>query len=167
MTHNAKTEAPAQEPKVVKLEVGDLQQMLAALLASQAETAQVHRQLLAIEVKKQQAQERKDEDARVRLEKERKQLHEQMNIRLHNVELQIKSCSHKDQRGGSTIYPISNHPDRRLRGVCTHCPIYIEPEHYVMNAAGDTTLVPEHELYKQVLQRDRDLYSEFVPTTSY
>lgn len=168
MTQHAHPEGgPAPEPKVIKLDPTDLAVMLGQLLAAQAETAATQKRLLEIEVAKQEAQQRKDADAQARLERERKQLHEQMQIYLENKELRIRSCNHKDQRGGSTIYVVSNHPDRRPRGVCSRCPIYIEPEHYEVDAFGRHVLVDEHPLYKTVIQRDQDLYSEFVPTTSY
>lgn len=155
------------EPKVVKLDQMDLLAVLSKLLQSQADNAAVQRRLLEIEVAKQEAQKAKDVAKEAFLEKSRKQLHDQMQIRLENIEKQIANCSHKDQRGGSTIYPISNHPDRRVRGVCVHCPIYIEPEHYEIGANGEPKLVKEHPLYKSVLQRDQDLYAAFVPTTNY
>lgn len=157
----------AKEPKVVKIDPTDLASMLGALLAAQAESSSVQKQLLEIELGKQKAQRLKDEEALARLEKARKQLHDQMKIKLANDELRIKTCNHKDQRGGSTLYVLSNHPDRQIRGLCTRCPIYIQPEHFEVDVHGAPKLVKEHPLYKQILQRDQDLYSEFVPTTSY
>lgn len=145
----------------------DLSAMLAALLASQAETARVQRELLNIELAKQEAQRKKDADILARLEKERKQLHEQMQIKLHNDAQRQANCPHTDQRGGSTIYPISNSTDRQLRGTCTRCGIYIQPEHVETDGNGKQTIIPEHPLYKLVLQRDQALYAEFVPSTNY
>src|SRR5258708_10906525 len=122
----------------------DLSQMLGMLLASQAETANLQRQLLEREIQKDDAIAKKDALALARIERDRKQLLEQMQIRQKNLEAQIARCSHKDQRGGSTLYVISNHPDRRIRGVCMHCPIYIQPDHYEIAGDGKQTLVDEH-----------------------
>jgi hypothetical protein len=152
------------QPKVKEL---DLQQLLAAVLQSNAESARVQRQLLDLELKKKEAAEAKDEAAKARIERDKKQLHEQMQLKIDNDAKRIERCSHTDQRRGSTIFPISNHPDRRLRGICTKCPIYIEPEHVETDAHGKKTLIAEHPLYKHVLQRDQDLYSESISVTTY
>jgi hypothetical protein len=152
------------QPKVKEL---DLHQLLAAVLQSNAESARVQRQLLDLELQKKQAAQAKDEAAQARIERDKAQLHDQMKIALENKELRIERCSHTDQRRGSTIFPISNHPDRRLRGICTKCPIYIEPEHVETDAHGKKTLIAEHPLYKTVLQRDQDLYSESISVTTY
>jgi hypothetical protein len=152
------------QPNVKEL---DLHQLLAAVLQSNAESARVQRQLLVLELEKKQAAKAKDEDAKARIERDKAQLHEQMQIALENKETRIRNCSHADQRRGSTIFPISNHPDRRLRGICTKCPIYIEPEHVETDAHGNKTVIAEHPLYKIVLQRDRDLYSESISVTTY
>lgn len=152
------------QPKVKEL---DLQQLLGEVLRSNAESARVQRQLLDLELEKKQAAQKKDEDAQARIERDKKQLHEQMQIALENKEARIKRCPHTDQKGGSTIFPISNHPDRRLRGICTKCPIYIEPEHVEADAHGKQTLIAEHPLYQKVMQRDRDLYSESISVTTY
>jgi hypothetical protein len=152
------------QPKVKEL---DLQQLLAAVLQSNAESARVQRQLLDLELEKKQALQAKDEQAKARIERDKKQLHEQMQLKIDNDARRIKSCPHTDQRRGSTIFPISNHPDRRLRGICTKCPIYIEPEHVETDARGKKTVIAEHPLYKTVLQRDQDLYSESISVTTY
>jgi hypothetical protein len=152
------------QPKVKEL---DLNQLLAAVLQSNAESARVQRQLLDLELKKKEAADKKDEDAKARIERDKKQLHEQMQLKIDNDARRIKSCPHTDQKGGSTIFPISNHPDRRLRGICTKCPIYIEPEHVETDALGKKTHIPEHPLYKIVLQRDQALYSESISVTTY
>jgi hypothetical protein len=152
------------QPNVKEL---DLHQLLAAVLQSNAESARVQRQLLDLELEKKQAAQAKDEDAKARIERDKAQLHEQMQIALQNKEKRIRSCPHTDQKGGSTIFPISNHPDRRLRGICTKCPIYIEPEHVEADAHGKKTLIAEHPLYKIVLQRDQALYSESISVTTY
>jgi arginine deiminase len=152
------------QPNVKEL---DLHQLLASVLQSNADSARVQRQLLDLELEKKQAAQAKDEDAKARIERDKKQLHEQMQIREQNKQNQIKSCPHTDQKGGSTIFPISNHPDRRLRGICTKCPIYIEPEHVETDARGKETLIAEHPLYQKVMQRDRDLYSESISVTTY
>jgi hypothetical protein len=152
------------QPKVKEL---DLHQLLAAVLQSNAESARVQRQLLDLELEKKQAAQRKDEDAKARIERDKKQLHDQMQLKIDNDARRIKSCPHTDQKGGSTIFPISNHPDRRLRGICTKCPIYIEPEHVETDAHGKKTLIAEHPLYKIVLQRDQALYSDTISVTTY
>jgi hypothetical protein len=152
------------QPKVKEL---DVHQLLAEVLRSNADQNKVSRQLLQLELEKKQAAEKKDEDAKARIERDKAQLHEQMQIALENKEARIRNCSHTDQRRGSTIFPISNHPDRRLRGICTKCPIYIEPEHVETDAHGKKTLIAEHPLYKHVLQRDQDLYSESISVTTY
>jgi hypothetical protein len=152
------------QPKVKEL---DLQQLLSEVLRSNAESARVQRQLLDLELEKKQAAQAKDEQAKARIERDKKQLHEQMQLKIDNDARRIKSCPHTDQKGGSTIFPISNHPDRRLRGICTKCPIYIEPEHVETDAHGKKTVIAEHPLYKTVLQRDQDLYSESISVTTY
>lgn len=152
------------QPKIKEL---DLQQLLAEVLRSNTESARVQRQLLDLELQKKQAAEKKDEAAQARIERDKAQLHEQMKIAQENKELRIRNCSHTDQRRGSTIFPISNHPDRRLRGICTKCPIYIEPEHVETDAHGKKTVIAEHPLYKHVLQRDQDLYGESISVTTY
>jgi hypothetical protein len=151
-------------PKVKEL---DLQQLLGEVLRSNAESARVQRQILDLELEKKQAAQAKDEQAKARIERDKKQLHEQMQLKIDNDARRIKSCPHTDQKGGSTIFPISNHPDRRLRGICTKCPIYIEPEHVETDAHGKKTLIAEHPLYKIVLQRDQALYSESISVTTY
>jgi hypothetical protein len=152
------------QPKVKEL---DLQQLLSEVLRSNAESARVQRQLLDLELEKKQALQAKDEQAKARIERDKKQLHEQMQLKIDNDARRIKSCPHTDQKGGSTIFPISNHPDRRLRGICTKCPIYIEPEHVETDAHGKKTLIAEHPLYKIVLQRDQALYSDTISVTTY
>jgi hypothetical protein len=121
------------QPKVKEL---DLQQLLSEVLRSNAESARVQRQLLDLELEKKQAAQAKDEAAQARIERDKKQLHEQMQLKIDNDARRIKSCPHTDQKGGSTIFPISNHPDRRLRGICNKCPIYIEPEDVETDAHG-------------------------------
>src|SRR5437899_9848802 len=103
---------------------------IAMLLAAQAENSRLQIRLLEREEKKDEAIARKEEALAARIEKERKQLLEQMQIRLDNDQARWTNCPHVDQRGGSRIYPISNHPDRRLRGICIGCGCYIEPAHY-------------------------------------
>lgn len=157
------TQSEAQ-PKVVQLDMG---QMLAALLQAQAETAKINRQLLDIQLRKDKAAEEKEEALRLRLERERDHLHAQMRIKLANDERRWKQCPHTDQLNGSTIYPISNFPDRLLRGTCTQCGIFIQPEHVEVDANGKKTVIPKHPLYDLVLQRDQKLYGQFVSTTGY
>jgi hypothetical protein len=152
------------QPKVKEV---DLHVLLAEVLRSNAEQAAVSRQILKLELEKKEAAQAKDEAAKERIERDKKQLHDQMKIALENKELRIRNCSHKDQKGGSTIFPISNHPDGRLRGICTKCPIYIEPEHVETDARDKKTVIPEHPLYKLVLQRDQDLYSDAISVTTY
>jgi hypothetical protein len=158
------SENQQNQPKVKEV---DMQALLAEVLKSNAESARVQRQILDLELEKKQAAQAKDEDAKARIERDKKQLHDQMRIALENKELRIRNCSHKDQKGGSTIFPISNHPDGRLRGICTKCPIYIEPEHVETDARNKKTVIPEHSLYRTVLQRDQDLYSDAISVTTY
>lgn len=145
----------------------DLSAVLQQLLAAQLESAQLQRELLAREKAKDAATAAKEAEAAARIERDRKQLLAQMKIKIENDEQRWKNCPHVDRNNGSTIYPISNWPDRQLRGTCTKCGIFIQPEHIEVDANGKKTLVPEHPLYRIVLQRDQALYSEFVPTTGY
>src|SRR5258708_39975292 len=105
-----------------------MQQMLAALLLSQAESAKLQRLLLEREIEKDRKLDLKEAEAQAILQRNRKQLMEQAQIRIHNDELRIERCSHKDQRGGSPIYVISKHVDRRPKGGSLHCPLFIQPE---------------------------------------
>lgn len=155
------------QPKIVEMDMGMMMKMLGALLTSQAQGAAVQRELLDRELAKDKAIAAKDAEAAAKIERDRKQLRDQMDIKLKNDAARQANCSHKDQRQGSTIFPISNWPDRQLRGTCTKCGIFIQPQHLEYDAAGKATLVPQHPLYQLVLQRDIDIYSEFVPTTGY
>lgn len=145
----------------------DVNALLAALIKANTESANLQHRLLEREEAKDRALAAKEADAAARIERDRKQLLEQMKIGIRNKELQAEHCPHEDQRGGSTLYPISNNPDGRLRGLCTKCPIYIEPEHFEIDGNGKKTKVAEHPLYKKVLQRDQQMYSNFTPLTGY
>lgn len=162
--HNQSAEP---QPKVVQMDMQTMMGMLASLLASQEATANIQKQLLERELKKDEATAAKDEIAKAKIERDRQQLLGQMKIQQVNKAKRIAGCPHTDQKGGSTIYPISNWPDRQLRGICTNCPIFIEPEHVEVDGSGRPTLIPQHPLYHLVQQRDRALYSEFVPLTGY
>jgi hypothetical protein len=158
------SETIAPKPKVVEL---DLHGLLGMLLKSQAESASLQRRILERELAKDDAIKLKDAEAQARIARDRKQLHDQMMIMLDNKKKRADRCTHEDQKGGSTLFPISNWPDRQLRGLCTQCPIFIEPQHIEVDANGKKTLVPEHPLYQKVLQRDQALYSDQVFATSY
>lgn len=156
--------ASNEQPKIQQL---DMQTMLMLLLKSQEESASLQRRLLERELAKDEAAAAKDEIAKAKIERDRQQLLGQMKIQQVNKAKRIAGCPHTDQKGGSTIYPISNWPDRQLRGICTNCPIFIEPEHVEVDGSGRPTLIAQHPLYHLVQQRDRALYSEFVPLTGY
>jgi len=147
--------------------LNDVLQSTAKAAASNAEVAAINKKLLDIEVARGEAQSAKDAAALEKLERARKNSLDSLRQRRVNRELKQKHCPHKDQKGGSAIYVISNHPDRQLRGWCSHCELYIEPEHVEVDANGKETIVPEHPLYQTVLQRDRELYGGFVELHSY
>jgi len=155
------------QPQVPKLENLDLGSLLTMLLQSQAETARLQRQLLEREIAKDEATAKKEADAAAKLERLRRNSLDELKRKRENDEKRWELCPHTDQKGGSSIFPISNHPDRQLRGTCIHCGLYIEPAHFEEDANGKRTLIPEHPLYKIVLQRDQALYAEFVPSIAY
>jgi hypothetical protein len=157
----------AQGGAPVMIDATQLLAMLGQVLQANAESASINKQLLEIEVAKRDAQAKKDADALEKLERARQNSLSSLKQRRINRELKQKYCKHADQKGGSAIYVISNHPDRQLRGWCSHCELYIEPEHYEEDASGKKTLIPEHPLYQTVLQRDRELYGGFVELHSY
>lgn len=158
---------PTPQPNVVNLDAQALMGMLATLLQSQSENAKINQKLLDIELAKQEATINKETKALAQLERARSQAHSELKRKRENEQRRYDSCPHTDQKQGSTIYPISNNPDHQLRGVCTQCTMPIEPAHYEEDAYGKKTLVPEHPLYKLVLQRDAALYGQQVFATSY
>jgi hypothetical protein len=167
-TTSSAAQPQSAAPQVpVTIDGAQLLAMLSQVLQSNAENASINKQLLEIEVAKRDAQAKKDTEALEKLERARKNSLDSLRQRRINRELKQKHCPHKDQKGGSAIYVISNHPDRQLRGWCSHCELYIEPEHVEVDANGKETIVPEHPLYQTVLQRDRELYGGFVELHSY
>ena len=155
------------DPKALMTLLLQTLQQNAALARGQVEATAINRKLLEIELARKEAQEKKDAEALATLERQRKEALASLNTRLELKEAQIENCPHTDQKGGSTIWPISNSPDGQLRGICSHCPIFIEPAHYEEDAYGNRTLIPEHPLYKLVKERDRAIYGGFVQLTSY
>lgn len=164
MAQNQSNAANAETKEVVNV---DLSQLLGLFLQEQAKTNKINQQLLNIQLEDQEAKKRKDEEARVRLDRARKDAHTALQQVEENKQKRYDNCSHEDGLGVPTIWPISNHPDRMLHGVCTQCIMPIDPEHIEVDANGKKTRVPEHPLYKKLLQRDRKIYSAPIAVTSY
>lgn len=157
--------APSQVVDITDPKV--LMGMLANMFQSQAESNEINRKLLQIKEREEEARLKKDEDALAKWQRAREAALSELKNFDKNRRTRWERCTHEDQKHGSTIWPISNYPDGRLRGYCTQCTMPIEPEHYEYDANGKATKVPEHPLYKKVLQRDNDIYSSFLPVMTY
>jgi hypothetical protein len=157
-------QASVSQPQIVN---ANLEQLLGIFLREQATTNKINQQLLNIQLEDQEAKKRKDEEARAKLDRARKDAHDALQHVETNKHKRWANCSHKDARNIDTIWPISNHPDRLLHGVCTGCGMPVDPAHYEEDAYGKKTLVPEHPLYQRLLQRDREIYSAPIAVTSY
>jgi hypothetical protein len=154
----------------VQLDLNDpkvLLGIISSLFTQQSEATAINKRLLEIELAKKEATERKDAEALATLTRQRNLTLDELKRKRVNDAAEIARCPHTDQRGGSLIYPIGNFPDHQLRGKCMRCPVFIEPEHFEYDFHGNATLIPEHPLYKKVLERDAQIYAGFVPLTSY
>lgn len=160
--------APAPDPKVVDLnDPRALMGLLATMFQQQSESNEINRKLLEIKLREEEARQRKDAEALEKWNRERAAALGELQRKVVNDEHRWNTCAHEDQKGGSTIWPISNQPDGRLCGTCSQCGVPIRPEHYEYDCNGKATLVPEHPLYKKVLQRDMQIYSAFLPVMNY
>lgn len=141
--------------------------MLSQMFKSQAESTEINRKLLQLELAKKEAQDNKDQVALAKLEKAREQSLGELKRKGENDKKRWARCSHKDQTQGWTIWPISNMPDHQLIGYCSLCGMPVLPQHVEEDAYGKKTVVPEHKLYHIVLEREQHLYSSFLPVMSY
>ena len=160
--------APQVLPQVIDLnDPKSLLGVLASMFQSQAESNEINRKLLEIKMREEDARLKKDADALSKWERARKAALDELKNKDTNDKRRFADCSHKDRNKIWTIWPISNFPDGRLRGYCSQCGMPIHPEHYEYDAEGKPTRVPEHQLYHIVIERDRDIYSGFLPVMTY
>jgi hypothetical protein len=166
----AKRQSAAPQVPIVNLDFSDpkvLMGVLAQMFQQQAESTTINKKLLEIELAKKEAADRKDAEALVKLERARKQSLDELKRKRQNDERRWAGCSHKDQTGGWTIWPIGNRPGYVLGGYCTQCTMPIEAEHLEYDAYGKATKVAQHPLYHIVLEREQKLYSAFLPVMNY
>lgn len=95
-----------------------------------------------------------------REQREKKMMMEDEAESRRNKERLQASCPHKYPSGGSAIQCVHNFPDRRPRGICMICQIFLEPKRWVIlapdreNPRGKPVIVDAHPLYHLVLERE-------------
>lgn len=147
---------------------GELQKTTVDPMSIIAELLAVQKKQLDIQMAKEKAIDDEKLAFVAKRAKDRAEALKQTLMRKQLEELKHERCSHEDKRGTSTIFPISNfHDGRGIRGICVQCHLMVQPAHLEYGYDDKTTLIPEHPLYKIVLRRENDLYSEFMPMTSY
>jgi hypothetical protein len=76
--------------------------------------------------------------------------------RLKTERAMKENCTHKDERGQTSIRLIRNFPDRNPRGICMLCHDLIHPRHWTIgapdaeNPRGKAIMAPEHKDYNTV-----------------
>jgi hypothetical protein len=165
-----KASAPPQVAQVVNLDFTDpkvLMGVLSQMFQSQAESTAINKKLLEIELLKKEASDKKDAEALAKLERARKMSLDELKRKSENDQKRWAGCSHKDQTGGWTIWPIGNRPGFVLGGYCTQCTMPIEEAHLEFDAYGKGTKIERHPLYHIVLEREQKLYASFLPVMNY
>lgn len=101
-----------------------------------------------------------DPSVRAREQREKKLMMEDEAESKRNRDALQKSCPHKYPSGASAINNVHNYPDRRPRGVCAICQIFLEPKRWIIlapdaeNPRGKPVIAPAHELYHLVLEKE-------------